>query len=70
MAHVAFDQTPLTRRERANNVRKGDVFGKYGEQARAVLDALLVKFADYGVQDIEDSNRSFGDALALVGGNI
>lgn len=55
VAHVAFDQKPLTRRERANNVKKRDVFGKYGEQARAVLEALLEKFADHGVQDIEDS---------------
>lgn len=55
VAHVAFDQKPLTRRERANNVRKRDVFGKYGEQARAVLEALLEKFADHGVQDIEDA---------------
>lgn len=55
VAHVAFDQKPLTRRERANNVKKRNVFGKYGEQARAVLEALLEKFADHGVQDIEDA---------------
>jgi len=55
VAHVAFDQKPLTRRERANRVKKRDVFGKYGEQARAVLEALLDKFADHGVQDIEDA---------------
>ena len=55
VAHVAFDQKPLTRRERANNVKKRDVFGRYGEQARAVLEALLDKFADHGVQDIEDA---------------
>lgn len=55
VAHVAFDQTPLTRRERANKVKKRNVFGQYGEQARAVLDALLDKFADHGVQDIEDA---------------
>ncbi len=55
VAHVAFDQRPLTRRERANNVKKRDVFGEYGEQARAVLEALLDKFADHGVQDIEDA---------------
>jgi len=55
VAHVAFDQKPLTRRERANNVKKRDVFGKYGEQARAVLEVLLEKFADHGVQDIEDA---------------
>ncbi|WP_233980514.1 EcoAI/FtnUII family type I restriction enzme subunit R [Pectobacterium versatile] len=55
VTHVAFEQKPLTRRERANNVKKRDVFGKYGEQARAVLEALLEKFADHGVQDIEDA---------------
>ncbi len=55
VAHVAFDQKPLTRRERANNVKKRDVFGKYGQQARAVLEALLDKFANHGVQDIEDA---------------
>ncbi|MDC8760693.1 EcoAI/FtnUII family type I restriction enzme subunit R [Janthinobacterium fluminis] len=55
VAHVAFDQKPLTRRERANNVKKRNVFGKYGEQARAVLEALLDKFSDHGVQDIEDA---------------
>jgi type I restriction enzyme, R subunit len=55
VAHVAFDQKPLTRRERANNVKKRNVFGKYGDQARAVLEALLDKFADHGVQNIEDA---------------
>ncbi len=55
VAHVAFDQKPLTRRERANNVKKRDVFGKYGDQAKAVLEALLDKFADHGVQNIEDA---------------
>lgn len=55
VAHVAFDQKPLTRRERANNVKKRNIFGKYGMQARAVLEALLDKFADHGVQNIEDS---------------
>lgn len=55
VAHIAFDQKPLTRRERANNVRKRDAFTKYGPQARAVLDTLLDKFADHGVQDIEDA---------------
>lgn len=55
VAHVAFDQKPLTRRERANQVKKRDVFGQYGEQARAVLEGLLEKFADHGIQDIEDN---------------
>jgi type I restriction enzyme R subunit len=55
VTHVAFNQKPLTRRERADNVKKRDVFSKYGEQARAVLEALLDKFADHGVQNIEDA---------------
>jgi type I restriction enzyme, R subunit len=54
VCHVAFDQPPLTRKERAINVRKRNYFTRYGEQARKVLDALLDKFADEGVDDIED----------------
>lgn len=54
ICHVAFDQPPLTRRERAENVRKRDVFTKYGEQARAVLEALLQKYQDEGVTSLDD----------------
>ena len=54
ICHVAFDQPPLTRRERAENVRKRNYFTKYGDQARQVLEALLDKYADEGVQNIED----------------
>jgi len=54
ICHVAFDQPPLTRRERAQNVRKLNVFTKYGEQARAVLEALLAKYQDEGVTDLDD----------------
>ena len=43
ICHIAFDRPPLTRRERADNVRKRDVFTKYGPQARAVLEALLAQ---------------------------
>ena len=56
ICHVAFDQPPLTRRERAENVRKRDYFTKHGEQARAVLDALLDKYADEGIENIESMN--------------
>ncbi|MBC8121706.1 MAG: DEAD/DEAH box helicase family protein [Gemmatimonadaceae bacterium] len=49
ICHIAFDQPPLTRRDRANNVRKRDVFTKYGTQARAVLEALLTKYQDEGI---------------------
>lgn len=54
ICHVAFDRPPLTRHERAESVRKRDVFAKYGPQARAVLDALLAKYQDDGVVDLAD----------------
>jgi len=53
ICHVAYDQPPLTRRERAENVRKRNYFTKYGEQARAVLNALLDKYANQGIIAIE-----------------
>jgi type I restriction enzyme R subunit len=56
ICHVAFDKKPLTRRERADNVKKRDMFTKYGPQARAVLDALLAKYADEGVLNLDDTN--------------
>ncbi len=56
ICHVAFDAKPLTRRERAENVKKRDAFNKYGDSARAVLDALLTKYADEGVINLEDTN--------------
>ncbi|MGH8429548.1 MAG: EcoAI/FtnUII family type I restriction enzme subunit R, partial [Solimonas sp.] len=49
ICHIAFDQPPLTRRERANNVKKRDFFTRYGPQARAVLEALLAKYQDEGL---------------------
>ncbi|MEA5113342.1 MAG: DEAD/DEAH box helicase family protein [Geobacteraceae bacterium] len=54
ICHVAFDQPPLTRRERVENVRKRNYFTKYGGQARKVLEALLDKYSDEGVVTIED----------------
>ena len=54
ICHTAFDQPPLTRAERANNVKKRDVFTQYGAQARQVLEALLDKYADQGIENIED----------------
>jgi type I restriction enzyme R subunit len=55
ICHVAFGQPPLTRRERAENVRKRHYFAKHGERARAVLDALLEKYADEGVGNLENT---------------
>ena len=53
VCHVVYDRPPLTRQERADNVRKQDYFTKYGDLARVVLDALLQKYADEGVDDLE-----------------
>lgn len=55
IAHIAYDAPPLTRRERAENVKKRDYFTKYGEKARLVLEALLDKYADEGITTIEDN---------------
>ena len=74
VCHVAFDAKPLTRRERAENVKKRDVFTKYGDRARAVLGALLDKYADDGVLNLGDANvlripplDKLGTPLELVG---
>lgn len=53
ICHVAFDQPPLTRAERANKVKKRNYFGKYSDAAQKVLNALLDKYADSGVVEIE-----------------
>jgi type I restriction enzyme R subunit len=73
ICHVAFGQPPLSRRERAEAVKKRDVFTKYGEQARRVLLALLDKYADTGIQNIEkldvlelDPFRQLGTLKELV----
>ena len=53
ICHVAFDQKPLTRRERAHNVKKRDFLSKYSGVAREVLEALLEKYMNSGVYEIE-----------------
>ncbi|MFI7433005.1 EcoAI/FtnUII family type I restriction enzme subunit R [Micromonospora haikouensis] len=54
ICHIAYDRPPLTRRQRASNVRSSSVLSKYEPQARAVLDALLHKYQDGGVMDLTD----------------
>ena len=54
ICHVAVGQPPLTRRERADNERKRDYFIEFGEQARAVMQALLDKYADEGIGGVAD----------------
>ena len=73
ICHVAFDRPPLTRRERADNVKKRDYFARYGEQARKVLDALLDKYADEGITNIESMDvlrvkpfDAFGSAYEII----
>jgi len=75
VCHVAYDQPPLTRKERANKVKKRNYFTKYGEQARKVLEALLDKYADEGIINIESldvlSLKPFdeiGSRLEIVNG--
>jgi type I restriction enzyme R subunit len=53
ICHVAFDQKPLTRRERTSKVKKGNYFDKYGEKAKAVINALLDKYSDEGIENME-----------------
>ncbi|MFH2046304.1 MAG: DEAD/DEAH box helicase family protein [Pseudomonadota bacterium] len=55
ICHIAYDQPPLTRKERVNNVKKRNYFTKYGEQAKAVLNALLDKYADEGISSLENA---------------
>ncbi len=79
ICHVAFDQKPLTRRERANNVKKRDFLSKYSGVAREVLEALLDRYMNVGVYEIEktevlkleDIRKRFGSPskiAALFGG--
>jgi len=56
ICHIAYDQPPLTRKERANSVKKRNYFTKYSEQAQVVLNGLLEKYADEGVTEIEGFN--------------
>jgi type I restriction enzyme R subunit len=74
ICHIVFEQPPLTRRERAENVKKRNYFTKYGEQAAKVLEALLDKYADGGIENIESNQilslqpiSDFGTPAEIVG---
>jgi type I restriction enzyme R subunit len=67
ICHVAYDRPALTRRERAEQVKKRDVFARYGPQARAVLDALLDKYADAGSLDLENPEILRLDPISTFG---
>lgn len=73
ICHVAYDQPPLTRKERAEKVKKRNYFTKYGEQSRKVLEALLDKYADEGIENIESIEvlrikpfDEFGSPLEII----
>lgn len=73
ICHIAWDKPPLTRKERADNVKKRSYFAKYGEQAQRVLSALLDKYADEGVVHIEDTQiltinpfTQFGTPMEII----
>jgi type I restriction enzyme, R subunit len=67
ICHVVYGQPPLSRRERAAKVRKSTYFTKYGEQARKVLEALLMKYSDGGITDIENNEVLRIDPLTTFG---
>ena len=73
ICHVAFDRKPLTRKERANNVKKRDFLSKYSGDARAVLEALLEQYMNFGISEIESKDvlklnafRKFGKPAKIA----
>lgn len=67
IVHVAFDQKPLTRKERADSVKKRDFISKYNGTARDVLEALLDKYSNEGIYQIEDTQVLKLDPFVRIG---
>ena len=67
ICHIAYGKKTLTRRERAEQVKKRDVFSKYGEQARLVLEALLDKYMDEGISELENLSVLKNDPFRRFG---
>ena len=67
ICHIAYGKKTLTRRERAEQVKKRDIFSKYGEQARLVLEALLDKYAKEGVSELESLTVLENDPFRKLG---
>jgi type I restriction enzyme R subunit len=70
ICHVAFEQKPLTRRERADNVKKRDYFTKYGPLAHKVIAALLDKYAEDGMLDLENPEIIRLDPVSKLGSPV
>ncbi len=73
ISHIAFDRKPLTRKERADNVKKRNYFARYGVKAKQIIDALIDKYADRGITEIEDIKvlsvnpiKNFGTPVEIV----
>jgi len=73
VCHIAWDKPPLTRKERADNVKKRNYFEKYGEQAKLVLQSLLDKYADEGIIHVEETQilavnpfTSYGTPIEII----
>lgn len=71
--HIVYDKPALTRRERVNNVKKRNYFTKYGEKAQAILDLILTKYCDSGLEDLEnvdilklDPIKQFGTQIYII----
>lgn len=70
ICHVAYEQKPLTRKERADQVKKRDYFTKYGDLARKVIEALLDKYSNDGVLDLENPEIIRLDPLSKLGSPV
>ena len=70
ITHVAYDKKPLTRKERAENVKKRDFLHKYSGVARQVIEALLDKYADEGISEIEKTEVLKLDPFRKLGNPV
>lgn len=77
ICHVVYDQPPLTRKERANQVKKRNYFTKYSETAQTVLNTLLDKYADEGLQELEGMDvlkvqpfNQIGNLMEIINGGF
>ena len=67
ICHIAFDKKPLTRQERANNVKKRDYLSKYEGVARKVLEGLLDKYASSGIENLESTDVLYNEPFRQYG---
>lgn len=68
--HIVYDRPPLTRKERADNVRKHNYFTQYGQQAAEILEAMLSKYADSGLPDLENVDVLKVDPIKQYGTQV